>query len=228
MTKSSYPGDRRGKITCQRPSLRAETSTKIWMNGLNPNYNTTRPNSGPNLGNCCRNVRAKDSLLSFATPSWFSRSQQREHPLGSACKLLANLMSSLNNPLLQWTVTVISPYSQWNDGQYHASEDCDCPHCLYCCVSFNGIRIKPIDVCFPIVARRPPCQQCHDSVADPDRGRSAADVDFLFNHSNLAVHHVKLKARNNCRHHFVRHFQLVTKAPHHLYTAQLHIGDCVH
>ena len=33
------------------------------MNGLNPNYNTTRPNSGLNLRNCCRNVKARESLL---------------------------------------------------------------------------------------------------------------------------------------------------------------------
>ena len=62
------------------PVSEAETLTKIWMNGLNPNYNTTRPNSGLNLRNCCRNVRARDSLLSFATPSWFRRSHQGVHP----------------------------------------------------------------------------------------------------------------------------------------------------
>ena len=45
MAKSSYRGDSRGKMTCQRPSLRAETSIKIWMSGLNPNYNTTPLNS---------------------------------------------------------------------------------------------------------------------------------------------------------------------------------------
>ena len=38
-------------MTCQRPNLRAETSTKISMNALNPNYNTTRPNSGLNWCN---------------------------------------------------------------------------------------------------------------------------------------------------------------------------------
>ena len=35
MAKSSYRGDSRGKMTCQGQSLRAETSTKIWMSGLN-------------------------------------------------------------------------------------------------------------------------------------------------------------------------------------------------
>ena len=48
MAKSSYRGDSRGKMTCQRPSLRAETSTKIWMSGLNPNYNTTPLHSARN------------------------------------------------------------------------------------------------------------------------------------------------------------------------------------
>ena len=81
LAKSSYWSDSRDMITCQRPRLRAETSTKIWMNGLNQKYNTTCPNSGLNLRNCCKNVRAWDSLLSFATPSWFCRSHQREHPL---------------------------------------------------------------------------------------------------------------------------------------------------
>ena len=57
------------------------------MNGLNPNYNTTRPNSGLILRNCCRNFRARDSLLSFATPSWFCRYYQRVHPLGEKLKL---------------------------------------------------------------------------------------------------------------------------------------------
>ena len=41
-------GYRLGKMTCQRPSLRAETSTKIWMSGLNPNYNTTPLHSARN------------------------------------------------------------------------------------------------------------------------------------------------------------------------------------
>ena len=81
MAKSSYRGDSRSKMTCHCRSLRAETSTKIWMNGLNPNYNTTRPNSGLNIRNCCRKVRARDSLLNFATPSWFCRSHQKVHSL---------------------------------------------------------------------------------------------------------------------------------------------------
>ena len=100
--------------------------------------------------------------------------------LQSAWKLLANLtFISLNIPLgkwkrgprefktsrrpeiklLQWTVTLISFHSQWNEGQYHVSEDCNCPHRLGCCVSLNVVGIKPIDVCFLIFARRSPCQQ---------------------------------------------------------------------
>ena len=72
-----------GKVILPRrwPSLGAEPSTKIWMNGLNPNYNATRSNSGLNLRNCCRNVTARDSLLSFATQYLFCRSLEREHSL---------------------------------------------------------------------------------------------------------------------------------------------------
>ena len=81
MAKSFYLGDSRCKMTFQRPSVRAETSTKIWMNGPNPNCNTAPPNSGLNLRNCCTHVRARDSLLSFATTSLFCRSHQGEHPL---------------------------------------------------------------------------------------------------------------------------------------------------
>ena len=87
-------------------------------------------------------------------------------------------------------------------------------------LNLNAIHIKPINVCFPIFSHRSPCQQCHDSVAGPDIGRSAAGVDFLFYHSNFAIHHPELKARKNCRQHRVRFFQLLTKASHHLYTAQ--------
>ena len=50
---------------------------------------------------------------------------------------------------------------------------------------------------------RSPCQQCHDSVAGPDIGRSAAGAEFLFYHSNFVVHHLELKARKNCRHRLV-------------------------
>ena len=105
--KSSYPGDSRGKMTCQCPSLRAETSTKIWMSGLNPNYNTTRPNSGLNLRNCCRNVRAGESLLSFATPSWLCRSHPREHPpTGEKLKLQQILFCLLIIQLSLYSVLI--------------------------------------------------------------------------------------------------------------------------
>ena len=91
-----------------------------------------------------------------------------------------------------------------------------------------SVRIKPNDVCFLIFAHRSPCQQCHDYVAVPDVGRSAAGVGFLLYHSNFIAHRLELKAHKNGRHHLVRLFQLVTKASHHLYTAQPHIGDCAH
>ena len=144
--------------------------------------------------------------------------------LQSVCKLLANPTStSLNIPLgnenealdsskhhgnckiklLHWTVTLTSLHLQRNEGQYHAFEDCDCPHRLGCCVSLNVVRIKPIDVCFLIFAHWSPCQQCHDSVAGPDVGRSVAGAEFLFYHSNFVVYHLKLKARKNCRHRLV-------------------------
>ena len=62
-------------MTCQRPSLRAETSTKIWMNGLYPNYNTTRPNSALNYG-IAAEMSERDTVyfasrrhLGFAVPT---------------------------------------------------------------------------------------------------------------------------------------------------------------
>ena len=78
-----------------------------------------------------------------------------------------------------------------------------CPHRLGCCVSLNVVRIKPIDVFFLIFAHQSPCQQCHDSVAGPDVGRSAAGAEFLFYYSNFVVHQLELKARKNYRHHLV-------------------------
>ena len=85
-----------------------------------------------------------------------------------------------------------------------------------------------IDVCFLIFAYRSPCQQCHDSVAGHGVGRSAAGVEFLFYHSNFVNHHPELKSRKNCNGHLVRHFQLVSKASQHLYTAQAGVvgGGC--
>ena len=78
-----------------------------------------------------------------------------------------------------------------------------CPHRLGCCVSLNVVRIKLIDVFFLIFAHRSPSQQCHDSVAGPDVGRSAAGAEFLFYYSNFVVHQLELKARKNYRHHLV-------------------------
>ena len=105
--------------------------------------------------------------------------------------------------LLQWTVTLTSLHSQWDKGQYHASEDCDCPHRLGCCVSLNVVCIKPIDVWFLIFAHWSPCQQCRDSVAGPDVGRSAAGAEFPFYHSNFVILQLELKAHKNCRHRLV-------------------------
>ena len=83
------------------------------------------------------------------------------------CKVLANLTpTSLNIPLGNENEAIdsskthhgdqksnccselshISLHSQWNEGHYHASEYCDCPHRLGCCVSVNVVRIKSIDV----------------------------------------------------------------------------------
>ena len=52
-------------------------------------------------------------------------------------------------------------------------------------------------------AHQSPCQQCHDPVAGPDIGRSAAGAEFLFYHSNVVVHQLELKARKTCRHRLV-------------------------
>ena len=41
LAKVFYRGESRGKIPCQRPNPRAKTWHKIWMTGLNPNYDTT-------------------------------------------------------------------------------------------------------------------------------------------------------------------------------------------
>ena len=54
---------------------------------------------------------------------------------------------------------------------------------------------SPSMYCFLIFAHQSPCQKCHDSVAGPDVGRSAAGVEFLFNHSNFVVPHLETKAR---------------------------------
>ena len=41
LAKVFYRGESRGKIPCQRPNPRAKTWHKIWMTGLNLNYDTT-------------------------------------------------------------------------------------------------------------------------------------------------------------------------------------------
>ena len=139
---------------------------------------------------------------------------------------IAPNITTTRNQTAARKVTLVSLHSQWNESQYHASEDC--PHLLGCCFSFNVVRTKPIDVCFLSLAHRSPCQQCYDSVADPDIARSAAGVKFLFYHSNFVVHHLELKARKTLPLSPRQTFQLITRASHHLYTAQLDIGDFVH
>ena len=62
------------KMSFQRPILRGQTSTKISMTGLKPNYNTTCPNHDLKVRNCHRNVGARESLINLTTPSGFCRS----------------------------------------------------------------------------------------------------------------------------------------------------------
>ena len=121
---------RQGRCQSHQDDVPAPESEGWNLNqDLDPNYNMTRSNSGLNLRNCCRTVRAaRFSLLSFGKPAWLCRSHQREHPLrGSSlnysrflchlliiqlslytlltyfahvCKLLVNLTSTtLNIPL---------------------------------------------------------------------------------------------------------------------------------
>ena len=54
LAKVFYRGESRGKITCQRPNPRAKTWHKIWMTGLNPNYDTTSIPSLRNSQNKCQ------------------------------------------------------------------------------------------------------------------------------------------------------------------------------
>ena len=91
-------------MTCHRLSLKDETSTKIWMSSLGPNYNTTRPNYDLNLPNCCSNFICHYTQYSFRLHMvYITRCcgcVNRDHcrstwRLQSACKLLANLTSTL-------------------------------------------------------------------------------------------------------------------------------------
>ena len=58
LAKVFYRGESRGKIPCQRPNPRAKTRYKIWMTGLNPNYDTIPI---PSLQNS-QNKRQKSSF----------------------------------------------------------------------------------------------------------------------------------------------------------------------
>ena len=54
LAKVFYRGESRGKIPCQRPNPRAKTWHKIWMAGLNPNYDTIPIPSLQNSQNKCQ------------------------------------------------------------------------------------------------------------------------------------------------------------------------------
>ena len=54
LPKVFYRGESRGKIPCQRPNPRAKTWHKIWMTGLNPNYDTIPIPSLQNSQNKCQ------------------------------------------------------------------------------------------------------------------------------------------------------------------------------
>ena len=54
LAKVFYRGESRGKIPCRRPNPRAKTWHKIWMTGLNPNYDTTPIPSLQNSQNKCQ------------------------------------------------------------------------------------------------------------------------------------------------------------------------------
>ena len=56
LAKVFYWGESRGKIPCQRPNPRAKTWHKIWMTGLNPNYDTTPIPSLQNSQNKCQKI----------------------------------------------------------------------------------------------------------------------------------------------------------------------------
>ena len=91
--------------------------------------------------------------------------------------------------LLQWIATLVSRLY------------CDYPHLLGCCVSLNAGWHQAIDVYLLIFSHQLSCQKCHDSLAGPDVGWSVAGVEFLLYNSNFVVHHLKLKARQNCHCH---------------------------
>ena len=54
LAKVFYRGESRGKIPCQRPNPRAKTWHKIWMTGVNPNYDTIPIPSFQNSQNKCQ------------------------------------------------------------------------------------------------------------------------------------------------------------------------------
>ena len=72
LAKVFYRGESRGKIPCQRPNSRAKTWHKIWITGLNPNYDTIPIPSLQNSQNKCQNPR----LFTIAGAIWFCRYRQ--------------------------------------------------------------------------------------------------------------------------------------------------------
>ena len=54
LAKAFYRGESRGEIPCQRPNPRGKTWHKIWMTGLNPNFDTTPIPSLQNSQNKCQ------------------------------------------------------------------------------------------------------------------------------------------------------------------------------
>ena len=72
LAKVFYRGESRGKIPCQRPNPRAKTWHKIWMTGLNPNYDTTPIHSLQTHKTSAKNPR----LLTITGAIWFCRYRQ--------------------------------------------------------------------------------------------------------------------------------------------------------
>ena len=56
LAKVFYRGESRGIIPCQCPNPRAKTWHKIWMTGLNPNYDTMLISSLQNSQNKCQKI----------------------------------------------------------------------------------------------------------------------------------------------------------------------------
>ena len=73
LAKVFYQGESRGKIPCQRPNPRAKRWHKIWMTGLNPNYDTIPIPSLQNSQNKCQKSLFTDDRRRAI---WFCRYRQ--------------------------------------------------------------------------------------------------------------------------------------------------------